>query len=94
MPKEKFDPDEPMELVMERIEPVYRDNAERELAKSNPLVEEQARRSAYAILKNGGATNQAELDALIAKGWKPAERTKKPSTPPRNADDSEGVDEK
>ena len=92
--KKKFDPNEPMELVMERLEPHYRDDAERELAKRHPLVEEEARRSAYAILKNGGATNQAELDALIAKGWKPAKRTKNPSTPPKNADDSEGVDGK
>lgn len=88
--KEVFDPDEPMELVMERLEPYYRDEKERELAKTNPFVEEEAKRSAYAILRNGGATNQEELDALILTGWKPAKRTPKSVTPPKNEDDLEG----
>jgi len=80
MAKVKFDPDEPMQVVMERLEPYYKDDKERELAKTNSLVEEEARRSAYAILKNGGATNKAELDALLATGWKPKERTRKELT--------------
>ena len=75
--KEKFDPDEPMELVMERLDPYYKDDKQRELAKTNSFLEEEGKRAAYGILRNGGATNQAELDALIAKGWKRAGKTPK-----------------
>lgn len=67
MPKIKFDPNEPMELVMDRLEPVYKDEAQRKIAETNPFVEEQGRRAAYAILKNGGARNAAELEAMEKK---------------------------
>lgn len=67
MKKEKFDPKEPMELVMERLEPVYKDEKQREMAKTDPFIEEQGKRSAYAILKNGGARTGPELDALMKK---------------------------
>lgn len=62
--KVKFDPNEPMELVMERLDPVYRDEAERQKAETDPFVREQALRSAYAILKNGGARTADELKRL------------------------------
>lgn len=68
MAKEKFDPNEPMELVMERLEPVYKDEAQRKLAETNPFLVEQGKRSAYAILKNGGARNAAELEAMKRGG--------------------------
>lgn len=93
MPKEKFDPNEPMEIVMERLEPVYGSDAQKARAETDPSMREHGQRAAYGILKNGGAKNQEELDALIATGWKPAERTPKPVMPPENADDSEGVGE-
>lgn len=62
--KERFDPREPMELVMERLEPVFKDEAQRKLAETDPFLYEQGQRSAYAILKNGGARNAAELKKM------------------------------
>lgn len=83
MPKKKvkFDPNEPMELVMERLEPVYGSDGQRERAKTDHTVVEQGKRAAYAILKNGGARTGPELEALekavAAKKPKPTEGAKK-----------------
>lgn len=95
MPEEKFDPNEPEEVVMERLEPVYGSDGQRKRAETEASVVEEGKRAAYAILKNGGARTGPELDKLIKDGWKPAERTPPEAepTPPENAEESEGVDE-
>lgn len=64
--KEEYDPSVPMEIVMERLDPVYKDEAQRKKAENDPFLVEQGKRAAYGILRNGGARNAAELEAMKA----------------------------
>ncbi len=86
-----FNPDIPEGIAMELLEPVFRDEKEREIAEKNYAVMEQCQRSAYAIWRNNGARNAEELDALIATGWEPAKRTR--IAPPADVDEEGAEDE-
>ena len=61
--KEKY---VPIEIAMEGLDPVYKDEAQREKAENVPFLVEQGKRAAFAILRNGGAKNAAELEAVQA----------------------------
>ena len=65
MAKVKFDPNEPMEVVMERLKPVFGSDAQKARAETDPSMREHGQRAAYGILKNGGARTGTELDALV-----------------------------
>lgn len=65
MEAKKYDPSEPMMKAIERlkIKPFYASDRIRELAEDDPYLVEVGRMDAYAILRNGGCKNAAEVEA-------------------------------
>ena len=63
--KAKYDPNEPVLKAIERLnlEPWYANDEVRRKAENDPYLVEVGKMDAYAILRNDGCKNQAEIDA-------------------------------
>ncbi len=66
MEAKKYDPNEPVLKAIERlgIEPWYATDEIRRRAENDPALVEIGKQDAYAIFRNGGCKNQAEIDKM------------------------------
>lgn len=64
MASKKYDPNEPMMQAIARLKlkPFFSSNEVRRRAENDPMLMEVGLMDAYAILRNGGCKNQAEID--------------------------------
>lgn len=70
MAKKKFDPDEPMLKVMQRVKPFFPTEEARIAAENDPFLMEVALMDAAAIHRNRGAKNADEVKAMKKGGVK------------------------
>jgi hypothetical protein len=70
MKAKKYDPNEPVLKAIERLklEPWYPNDEVRRMAENDPYLVEIGKMDALAILRNGGAKNAAEVEAMKKGG--------------------------